>query len=363
MQFINEIQLDYSDVLIVPQTTTINHRGEVDVVRHFKQLCLDACPIMNSNMTQTGNMEVAKKMVENQMFGCIHKFYTAEQIKEFFEKDNCSLYFVTIGLRNRDEEIEKLKALEAYHFSILIDVPNAYIPDVEKYVRDVRKEFPNRIIAVGNVCTADRTQELLKAGADIIKLGIGPSKVCRTRMIAGTGRPQLSTVIECANAAHQVGGLVIADGGFNEIGDFCKAFVAGADICMSGCFFAGCDEAAGEVIEKMYRTNEYEWEDMNACNDEPYVLPDPIKPIYEMKQFKEYYGMSSFRAQCENYGETTTTGTSEGVESKLIPYTGSIVDTINNIKGGIRSCGSYIGAKNVKYFSRQGSFYRVNRIQ
>ena len=121
MQFINEIQLDYSDVLIVPQTTTINHRGEVEVVRHFKQFCLDACPIMNSNMTQTGNMEVARKMVENQMFGCIHKFYTAEQIKEFLSKDNCSLYFVTIGLRNRDEEIEKLKALDSYHFSILIE--------------------------------------------------------------------------------------------------------------------------------------------------------------------------------------------------------------------------------------------------
>ena len=373
MQIINEVQLDYSDVLIVPQTTTINHRSEVDVVRHFKQLCLDACPIMNANMTQTGTMEIARKMVENQMFGCIHKFYTTEQIKEFLEKDNCSLYFITIGLRNRDEEIKKLKALEPYHFSILIDVPNAYIPAVEEYVRDVRKEFPNRIIAVGNVCTGDRTQELLKAGADIIKLNIGPSKVCRTRHTTGCGRPALSTVIECANAAHQVGGLVIADGGFNEIGDFCKAFVAGADICMSGCFFAGCDEAAGEVIEKMYRTNEYEfYEDIidKCIKTTPEEQPnftrieyEPDKPIYEMKKFKEYYGMSSFRAQQENYGQKTTTGTSEGVESKLIPYTGPIVDTINNIKGGIRSCGSYIGAKNVKYFSRQGSFYRVNRIQ
>ena len=92
------------------------------------------------------------------------------------------------------------------------------------------------------------------------------------------------------------------------------------------------------------------------CDDEK------VKKEFE-KKFKDYYGMSSFRAQQENYGEKTKTGTSEGVESKLIPYTGPIIDTINNIKGGIRSCGSYIGAKNVKYFSRQGSFYRVNRVK
>jgi len=369
MQFIGDVQLDYSDVLIAPQTTTINHRGEVEVVREFKQLKdFKCCPIMNSNMTQMGNFEVAKALLENDMIACIHKFYNGGQIKEFLDNNpqcNKRTFFVTIGLRNQDEEITKLQMIEdsKYKHSIMIDVPNAYIPDVEKLVKRIHQTFPERYIAVGNVCTADRTQELLKAGANIIKLNVGPSKVCRTRFNTGCGRPALSTVIECANAAHQVGGLVIADGGFNEIGDFCKALVAGADICMSGCFFAGCDEASGDVIEKMYRTNEYEWEDMNACNDEPYVLPDPIKPIYEMKKFKEYYGMSSFRAQDENYGKRTTTGTSEGVESKLIPYTGSIIDTINAIKGGIRSCGSYIGAKNVKNFSRQGSFYRVNRIQ
>lgn len=195
--------------------------------------------------------------------------------------------------------------------------------------------------------------------------------VCRTRHTTGCGRPQLSAVIECANAAHQVGGLIIADGGFNNVGDLCKAFVAGADICMSGCMFAGCDEAAGDIIIKTYKTDEVEVITCDALDenlnpiDNNYDEHDinEIKPIYEIKKFKAYYGMSSFRAMTENYGEKTKTGTSEGVENKLIPYTGPVYDTINRIKGGLRSCGSYIGAKNIKNFSRQGSFYRVNRIQ
>ena len=372
MQIINDIQLDYNDVLIVPQTTTINHRGEVEVVRHFKQLEPDlgmgyirefkCCPVMNANMTQTGTFEMASKLRLHDMIACIHKFYTAEEINNYFENNGWEgvTFFITVGLRNRDDEIQKLEDCSDHMWSILIDVPNAYIPDVESFVKEVRYHFPDRIIAVGNVCTGDRTQELIKAGANIVKVGIGPSGVCRTRHTTGCGRPQLSAVIECANAAHQVGGLIIADGGFTMPGDLCKAFVAGADICMSGSMFAGCDEAAGEIIHKMYRTNEYTY-DGHPEDESNYVNPD--RPIYEMKKFKEYYGMSSFRAQKENYGKKTTTGTSEGVESKLIPYTGPVEDTINNIKGALRSCGSYIGAKNIKSFSRQGSFYRVNRIQ
>lgn len=382
MQFIGDVQLDYSDVLIAPQATTINHRGEVEIIRIFKTLERDVsgykeqfacCPIINANMTQTGTFEVAKALIENNMIGCIHKFYTTEEIMAFLkENPQCdrNTFFVTIGLRSVNNEIDKIRQLRSmgYKFSILIDVPNAYIPDVEKVVRVCREDFPERIIAVGNVCTGDRTQELIKAGANFIKVGIGPSQVCRTRHTTGCGRPQLSAVIECANAAHQVGGLIIADGGFNTIGDFAKAFVAGADVCMSGAMFAGCDESAGEVIEKMYRTNEYEYfieecSTLTKASPREWTEYTPDRPVYEVKKFKEYYGMSSFRAQCENYGEKTTTGTSEGVESKLVPYTGPIMDTINNIKGGLRSTGSYIGAKNIKNFSRQGCFYRINRIQ
>ena len=238
--------------------------------------------------------------------------------------------------------------------SVLLDVPNAYIPEIVDCVKQLREfmdkqNFKGGLVAVGNVCSGDEVQKLILAGANFVKVGIGPSPVCDTRIKTGCGRPQLSAIIECANAAHQVGGYIIADGGFKTNADFCKALVAGADMCMTGSMFAGCEESNGEIVTKYYETDE--------------INPEGGKHFVEPKKFKEYYGMSSFRAQRENYGKVTTTGTSEGVECKLIPYTGPIINTLNDIAGSLRSCGSYIGAKNIKTFSRQGMFYRVNRIK
>lgn len=365
----NDIQLDFDDVLIAPQTTTINHRGEVDIVRDFK--CgLTCVPIMSANMTQTGVFAVAKELLKADMCATLHKFYTAREIADFINKNKDLLFekyenlFITVGKRNWEKEIKKLveviKLTKRPCFSILLDVPNAYIPEITDCVKELRTRFPDQVIAVGNVCTGDEVQKLILAGANFVKVGIGPSKVCDTRIKTKCGRSQLSACIDCANAAHQVGGGIILDGGFKTIGDFCAAFVAGADICMSGSMFCGCDEAHGEVITKCYKTNEYELETLMVGYEQCDI---PCKPVYEYKKFKEYYGMSSFRAQKENYGKTTTTGTSEGVESMLVPYTGPIINTINDICGSLRSCGSYIGAKKIKHFNRQGKFYRVNRIK
>lgn len=375
MIIINDTQLDFDDVLIAPQTTTINHRGEVDIVRVFKHLDMKCVPIISANMTQMGTFDVAKKMIDYGMCATLHKFYTKLEIVSFINRLSTDLHnleeidyknlFVTVGKRNWDDEVEKLKYVVSnvnHEFSILLDVPNAYIPEITDCVKQLRELFPNKIIAVGNVCSGDETQKLILAGANFVKVGIGPSQVCDTRIKTGCGRPQLSAIIECANAAHQVGGYIIADGGFKMNADFCKAFVGGADMCMSGSMFAGCDEAAGLVVKKYYVTGEYSYDEYYNSMDETTDYA-PFKPLGEMKFFKEYYGMSSFRAQKENYGKTTTTGTSEGVECKLVPYTGPILNTLNDIAGSLRSCGSYIGAKNIKNFSRQGMFYKVNRIK
>ena len=367
----NDIQLDFDDVLIAPQTTTINHRGEVEIIRNFKNLHLRCVPIMSANMTQTGTFAVAKELLKNKMCATLHKFYTAAQISEFIKaistnpENHCAVeddgvdntvalarLFVTVGKRNWDSELQKLNDIEKSAnagFSVLLDVPNAYIPEITDCVKTLRKMFPTKIIAVGNVCSGDETQKLILAGANLVKQGIGPSLICMTRNQTGCGRPQLSATIDCANAAHQVGGYVIVDGGFKQNGDFCKAFVAGADFCMSGSMFVGCEESDSNKVVKYIKTDE-----IDAQTNEP---------IIEQKVFKEYYGMSSFRAQQENYGETTKSGTSEGVERKFVPFTGPIRDTINDICGALRSCGSYIGAKNIKNFSRQGMFYKVNRIK
>lgn len=367
----NDIQLDFDDVLIAPQTTTINHRGEVDIIRHFKSLNLRCVPIMSSNMTQTGTFDVAKELLKNKMCATLHKFYTANQTVDFINDimtnpdnlaaieddgvDNCvalKRLFVTVGKRNWDQELKKLDEIATKTkagFSVLLDVPNAYIPEITDCVKVLREKYPDKIIAVGNVCSGDETQKLILAGANLVKQGIGPSLICMTRNQTGCGRPQLSATIDCANAAHQVGGYVIVDGGFKQNGDFCKAFVAGGDFCMSGSMFVGCEESDSQKVAKYIQTDE--------------IDVDTGKNIIEQKYFKEYYGMSSFRAQQENYGETTKTGTSEGVEKKYVPFTGPISDTINDICGALRSCGSYIGARNIKNFSRQGMFYKVNRIK
>ena len=388
MIIINDTQLDFDDVLIAPQTTTINHRGEVDIVRDYKHLDVSGIPIMSANMTQTGTYPVATALLDYGMFATLHKFYKKEDIKTFIlllkkegilhgGVDGCGCYegneknlFITVGKRNWEEEFKKIEYIykeTGSIVSVLLDVPNAYIPEITDCVKQLR-EFMDKqdcgggLIAVGNVCSGDETQKLILAGANFVKVGIGPSPVCDTRIKTGCGRPQLSAIIECANAAHQVGGYIIADGGFKTNADFCKALVAGAEICMTGSMFAGSSEANGKIIEKCFRTNEYEieWEWDNLTeNGIPYIG----KPKYEFKKFKEYYGMSSFRAQKENYGEVTKTGTSEGVEGKLIPYTGPIKITLDDIAGSLRSCGSYIGAKNIKSFSRQGMFYKVNRIK
>ena len=367
----NDIQLDFDDVLIAPQTTTINHRSEVDIIRHFKKLALRCIPIMSSNMTQTGAFAVAKELLKNKMCATLHKFYTATQITDFINDiknnpdnkgaidddgvDGCaamSRLFITVGKRNWENELKKLDDITAAtdaKFSILLDVPNAYIPEITDCVKILRETYPDKIIAVGNVCSGDETQKLILAGANLVKQGIGPSLICMTRNQTGCGRPQLSATIDCANAAHQVGGYVIVDGGFKQNGDFCKAFVAGADFCMSGSMFAGCEESDSNKVIKLTQTNE-----INA---------ETNQPIVKQEYFKEYWGMSSFRAQQANYGETTKSGTSEGVECKFVPFTGPIQTTINDICGALRSCGSYIGAKNIKNFSRQGMFYKVNRIK
>ena len=238
---------------------------------------------------------------------------------------------------------------------ILIDIANGHMKSMQDSIRHLKEVYGSKIeIMCGNIASSDICHKLLEY-ADILKIGIGSGAVCTTRKMTGCGVPMVSLILECSDIVHAVGGMICADGGLTEPGDICKALVAGADICMSGSLFAGCDEAAGNIITKHYRTNE--------CLPEFYGCDVVYNNIVEQKKFKEYYGMSSFRAQHENYGKVTKSGTSEGVESKLIPYTGPIQNTINDINGSLRSCGTYLGASKIERFSVCGPFYRVNGVK
>merc|ERR1711939_852202 len=193
-------------------------------------------------------------------------------------------------------------------------------------IREVRSRYPEMTILAGNVVT----KELIFSGADIIKVGIGPGSVCTTRKQTGVGYPQLSAVLECADAAHGLGGRVISDGGCTCPGDVAKAFGAGSDFVMLGGMLAGHEECAGETVEE---NGQY---------------------------FKVFYGMSSDTAMKKHAGGVAEYRSSEGKTVK-IPYRGPIDETVRDILGGVRSACTYVGAANLREISKRTSFIRVTQ--
>lgn len=383
---VEEIQLDYCDVMIKPKRSTLNSRSEPDIYRQYRfkypnsflyeQNTIYGNGLMVANMATTGTFAMAEVMAKNLMFTCLHKHYSFEELKEFLEKhkdvivderydgkDLMFLDYVFVSTGIKDGDYEKIcKVLDlGYCKNLCIDIANGYIPKLLDFVKKIREKYPRLVIMVGNVVTGDMVQDLILNGADIVKIGIGPGANCTTRKETGCGRPQLSAVIECAEAAHAVDGMICADGGITCVGDINKAYGAGADFVMVGSLVAGSDEAEGDIWEKMYRTNEYEWEDANAGNDLNYVLPDPIRPIYENKKFKLAYGMSSKFAQDKHWNGMAKYRTSEGIVT-LKPYTGPVQDTIDEYLGGLRSCMTYISARRLKDIPKCCTFYRANRI-
>ena len=363
MQIINETQLDFSDVLIGPRRSSIDSRSKVDITRTYK---FKWCPyvikgtgIMQSNMGTIGNFKVSKKMLENGLFACLHKHHSIDELIAFYKElvDKCddSWKRCLLGVGLRDNGIEKLRRLNeelGIRVGIKFDVPNGYIPQVKEKVIELRKEFPEMFIMVGNVVTGDITEDLILSGADCVAVGIGNGAQCLTRKQTGCGRPQFSAIVECADAAHQVGGMVCSDGGITCPGDLGKAFGAGADFIMIGSLFAGTDEADGEIIYKMFATGEYELISSDG-------LSYDYTPHLEQKKFKQFYGMSSTLAQ-EKFGNGKPKYRASEGRITLVPYVGSVNDVIEELLGGLRSTMTYIGAWNLKNIPKQSVFYTVH---
>ena len=358
MRIQDDIQLDYCDVLLRPKRSALSSRSEVDVLRQYTfRWCprvLQGTGIISANMFTTGTMQIAREMQKQHLFTALHKHYAAEELLAFL-KDNAKLFgsndliFVSSGVSEAD--YEKLKTVMAGGLvhNICIDVANGYSPYLVNYVQKVRKTWPECLIMAGNVVTGDMTEDLILSGADIVKVGIGPGSVCTTRKLTGVGRPQFSTVIECADAAHGVGGMICADGGCTVPGDVCKSFCAGADFVMLGGMLAGHEESAGELCVKHFQTDEVEMIDDKTC-----------ALHMEEKQFKKFYGMSSEYAQQAHYGGMKKYRASEGKVGE-IPFRGPIEPTLLALLGGLRSCMTYIGAKRLKDMPKCATFYRVNR--
>lgn len=352
----SDMKLDYKDVLIRPKRSVLNSRSLVDLSRQYKfrnsGRIWSGLPIMAANMDGVGTFGMAKALSKFGMTTCITKQNTIQNWNkaeiEDIHKDYISISIGTnLEAYKAASEIIKEKNLKL----ICIDIANGYSEHFVDFVKTVRKDFPDKVIIAGNVVTADMTQELILSGADIVKVGIGPGSVCTTRIQTGVGYPQLSAVIECADAAHGLGGHIIADGGCTCPGDVAKAFAAGADFVMLGGMLAGHDEGGGEIKVKRYKTSERR---LDLFNEED------LGAKYEDKKFVEFYGMSSDTAMEKHNGGVAEYRTSEG-RTVHIPYKGPVGNTILDICGGLRSTCTYVGARTLKQLSKCTTFVKCTQ--
>lgn len=340
MQIDYQIKLGFDDVLIRPKRSNLASRQDVELNRTFTTLNskqqINGIPIIAANMDVVGTFAMAEALGSLGIYTSLHKFYSEDEIIKFYNTSKYSEFaFYTTGIT--PEDIGKLRRVL---FStdkikcISVDVANGYSEYFQYMVGKIRDLNTGTVIMAGNVATPEMVQELLISGlVDIVKVGIGPGSRCQTRMVTGVGYPQLSAIIECADAAHGLGGLICADGGCKNSGDVAKAFGAGADFVMLGGMFAGCDECIGE-----------------------WVVDDN-----QNKKIK-FYGMSSKQAMEKYYGGMADYKASEG-DCTLIDYKGPAVIVAKDICGGLRSACSYVGAGTLKDLSKCTTFVRCNSIK
>ncbi len=331
-----DLKLGFKDVLIRPKRSTLKSRAEVSLERQFKfrhgAPPWTGIPIMAANMDTVGTFSMAHVLSESHLFTAIHKHYSLDKWDQFMAILPPELAdYIAVSSGISESDLQKLSQILQMHPSlrfICLDVANGYSEHFVEAVTTVRQQHPQSVIFAGNVVTGEMVEELLLAGADIIKVGIGPGSVCTTRLKTGVGYPQLSAIIECADAAHGLGGLIVADGGCSCPGDVAKAFGGGADFVMLGGMFAGHDEGEGELITEA--------------------------GLQKMR----FYGMSSDTAMEKYSGGVAEYRASEG-KTVTVTYRGAVSDTLRDVLGGLRSACTYVGARQLKEFSKRTTFVRV----
>jgi GMP reductase len=358
-----EVKLDYSDVLFRPKRSTLSSRSDVRLQRGYSFVnshnVYAGIPIMAANMDGVGTLDMARTLIKEGLFTCLAKSYSRDEVAELFaESINVASHVaVSTGITQADRtKIDIiLQSVPGVQY-VCIDVANGYSESFIDFVKQFRQTYPGITIIAGNVVTADVTEELILAGADIVKVGIGPGSVCTTRIKTGVGYPQLSAVIECADAAHGLGGHIIADGGCTCPGDVAKAFGAGADFVMLGGMLAGTDQGGGKVITELYESNELQARQRTLEDGQTEWSWTGRKTVE--KHFVEFYGMSSTAAQ-EKHGGTKEYRASEG-RVVSVPYRGDVQPIIRDILGGIRSTCTYVGASCLKQLPKRTTFVQVN---
>jgi GMP reductase len=356
-----DVKLDFKDVLIKPKRSTLRSRKEVELVRQppfkfkYSEWEWGGVPIVASNMDTVGTFEMARVFSRYKMLTCIHKYYTLEQWQDEILKLNFDFVAPSIGANDEDfvkfTELCKIADLSDREIKILcIDVANGYGEYFPEFIKRVRETWPKLTIIAGNVVTDEMTEQLILSGADIVKVGLGSGSVCTTRLQTGVGYPQLSAVMECADAAHGLGGQIISDGGCTCPGDVAKAFGGGADFVMLGGMLAGHDESGGELISEWHKSS-------LVIHD---IDGTSLGCLEVEKKFKKFYGMSSETAMNKYHGGVAKYRASEGKEV-TVEYRGPVQATIQQIFGGLKSTCTYVGAPSLKQLSKCTTFIRVTQ--
>jgi GMP reductase len=337
MHIETDIKLDFRDVLIRPKRSTLSSRSEANIKRTFRfrhsKSEWTGFPLIASNMDTVGTFEMANALSQFDALVALHKYYEVDALVGFFKTEASRNALFTIGTST--EDWEKLAAVKAQvPIPMLnIDVANGYTEQFLEAVRKLRSENPSAVIMAGTVVTAEMTEALILAGADLVRVGIGSGSVCTTRDLTGVGFPQLSAVIECADAAHGLKGHVCSDGGCVVPGDIAKAIGGGADFVMLGGMLSGHAECAGEIVHEVIDGQQ---------------VPKMI-----------FYGMSSETAMQKHHGGVAQYRAAEGKTVK-VPFKGEVKETISQIAGGLRSAMTYIGAENLKEVAKRTTFIIVN---
>ena len=329
MRIIEDVKLDFKDVLITPKRSALSSRSQVNLERTFTFRSGNSwkgVPIIAANMDGVGTLEMDDEFNKHKCMVAVTKHYTAEQLVEHFSKKmSSSIYSLGISNDDRDKFAFVYSNVKNPSIKVCIDVANGYTQSFVDFIIEFREWYPDVILMAGNVVTPEMTEELILAGVDIVKVGIGPGSVCTTRKMTGIGYPQLSAIIECADAAHGLQGHIIADGGCSVPGDIVKAFAAGADFVMLGGMLAGHKEGGASAIGG-----------------------------------NQFYGMSSETAMDLHNGGVANYRASEG-KTVEIPYRGEVSRTLQDILGGLRSACTYVGASELKELSKRATFVRVTQ--
>src|SRR3989339_363200 len=348
--------ITYDDVLLIPGYSDFKRQDISLKTKFTKKITLES-PFVSAPMDTVTEADLAIALAQEGGIGIIHRNFTIMQQAEQVQKVKKKKFLVGAAVGASKGSFERAKSLVNAQVDVLVvDSAHGFAASVIETIKMLKSSFPKLQVIGGNIATYDGACALIDAGADGLRVGMGPGAICTTRIISGMGVPQITAILETAKAAKDAGVPIIADGGINYSGDMVKAFAAGAHTVMMGNMFASCQEAPGEHVELS-----------------PDQVPSRFKSILKQNNksytFKSYRGMGSISAMkkgTEIKSEDEFHGKSyddrvlvaEGVEG-LVPVHGSVKTVVDQAVGGIRSGMYYVGAKTIADLQKKGKFIQI----